>query len=76
MSETARLTQLAIGMIDDGTAGYRIENPFGQTIQVMPRPPAFRATVVLEWHGAMPDEVADLVERARAAGLGPIDVAR
>jgi hypothetical protein len=69
MDQTARLTKLSISQLDSGEPGYRIENPFGQTIQVMPRAPAFRATVVLEWEGAMPDEVEALVARARAAGV-------
>ena len=69
MADTARLTGLSICRLDDGTPGYKVEHPFGQTIQVMPRPPAFRATIVLQWAGAMPDEVADLVRRARNAGL-------
>ncbi|MET0180748.1 MAG: hypothetical protein ABW194_09755 [Novosphingobium sp.] len=67
--DTARLTRLAVAQLDEGGPGYTIENPFGQTIHVMPRPPAFRATVVFEWEGAMPDDVRDLVARARAAGL-------
>jgi len=36
---------------------------------VLPRPPAFRATVTLEWEGAMPEDVAALVARAKAAGI-------
>ncbi|MFT3967553.1 MAG: hypothetical protein QM690_16895 [Sphingobium sp.] len=68
-AETARLTQFAIRRMDDGTPGYRLDNPFGQSVQVMPRPPAFRATVTLEWEGAMPGEIEALLERARAAGL-------
>ncbi|MET0251233.1 MAG: hypothetical protein ABW203_03555 [Novosphingobium sp.] len=70
-ADAARLTGFAIRQLDQGTPGYSIENPFGQTIQVMPRPPAFQATVVLEWDGAMPDEIAELARRARAGGIGP-----
>ena len=69
--EMARLVELSITRLDEGTPGYKIENPFGQTIQVLPRPPGFRATVVLEWEGATPDDVAQLVRRARAAGIDP-----
>jgi hypothetical protein len=71
MADTSRLARLSISKLDDGTSAYQVENPFGQTIQVLPRPPAFRATVVLEWEGAMPDDVAELVRRARAVGLEP-----
>jgi hypothetical protein len=69
VNETARLVDLTIRRVSDGSAAYTLENAFGQSIQVLPRPPGFRATVVLEWVGAMPDEVAELVERARAAGI-------
>ena len=69
--ELTQPKELSINKLDDGTPGYRIENPFGQTIQVMPRPPAFRATVVFEWEGATPDDVAELVIRAEAAGIMP-----
>jgi hypothetical protein len=55
--------------VDGGTPGYRLENPFGQTVQVMPKPPNFRATVALEWEGAMPDEIVALIERAKTAGV-------
>ncbi|HEX7852969.1 MAG TPA: hypothetical protein VF503_04665 [Sphingobium sp.] len=67
--ETARLIALSIHRKDDGTPGYRLDNPFGQSVQVMPRPPAFRATVTFEWDGAMPEEIGALVERARALGI-------
>jgi hypothetical protein len=64
MVVSARLVRVDIAKLDDGSRGYKVENPFGQMIHVMPRPPAFRATVIFEWEGAMPDEVADLVRRA------------
>jgi len=69
MADTARLIDLAIHRVDDGNPGYKLETPFGQSVQVLPRPPAFRATVALEWEGAMPEEIARLVERARAMGI-------
>ena len=69
-AENARLTAFAIDRIDDGKAGYTLENPFGQAVQVLPRPPAFRATLSFEWEGAMPDEIRALADRARAVGLG------
>lgn len=72
MSDNARLVQFSIRKLDDGSPGYSIENPFGQSIQVLPRPPAFRATCVLEWDGAMPEDVAELVGRARQAGINPL----
>ena len=69
IADTARLIALSVQRIDDGTPGYRLENPFGQSVQVLPRPPQFRATVTFEWEGAMPEDVAALVERARAVGI-------
>lgn len=69
MADTARLIELSIRRTQDGTPGYKLENPFGQTIQVLPKPPGFRAALVFEWEGAMPDEIAALVERARLAGI-------
>jgi len=69
VSEGARLTGLVIRRLDDGTPGYRLDNPFGQSVQVLPKPPAFSATVTLNWEGAMPEEIATLVERARALGI-------
>lgn len=68
-SDTARLTALAIRRIGEGTPGYKLETPFGQAVQVLPRPPAFQATITFEWEGAMPEEIAALVARARAAGI-------
>jgi hypothetical protein len=69
MSDIARLTALSVRRLDDGVSGYTLENAFGQAIQVLPRPPAFRATLVLEWEGAMPEEIERLVERARSLGI-------
>lgn len=69
MADTARLTALSIRQVQDGAPGYKLENPFGQTIQVLPKPPGFRATLALEWEGAMPDEIVALVECARLAGI-------
>ncbi len=69
MEDSARLIELAIRQVGDGSPGYRLENPFGETVQVLPTPPAFRATVTLGWEGAMPDEIVELVERARVAGV-------
>jgi hypothetical protein len=69
MADTARLIDFTMRRTGDGTPGYKLENAFGQSVQVLPRPPSFRATLSLEWEGAMPDEVADLVERARALGI-------
>ena len=42
MADTARLTSLLIRQVQDGAPGYKLENPFGQTIQVLPRPPGQR----------------------------------
>jgi hypothetical protein len=67
--DIARLADFAIARLDDGASGYVLENAFGQSIHVMPRPPAFRASLVFEWEGAMPDEIAALAERARALGI-------
>ena len=69
MVDDARLVELCIRRIDDGQPGYRLENPFGQSVQVLPRPPSFRATIALEWQGAMPAEIEALVERARSVGI-------
>lgn len=71
MADTALLIAFATRRSNDGTPGYTLENAFGQAIQVLPRPPQFRATVTFEWEGAMPEEIIALVERARAAGLAP-----
>lgn len=49
MADTARLVELSIRQAHDGTPGYKLENPFGQSVQILPKPPGFRATVVLEW---------------------------
>lgn len=65
------MTGFEIRPIDGGDPGYRLETPFGQAVQVLPRPPRFAATVVLEWEGAMPDEIAALAARAKALGLLP-----
>ncbi|HEX7874491.1 MAG TPA: hypothetical protein VF475_16380 [Sphingobium sp.] len=67
--KTARLTQFSVRRLDGGTPGYRLDNPFGQSVQVMPKPPAFRATVTFEWDGAMPEEVEALMIRARTLGI-------
>jgi hypothetical protein len=69
MPDTARLTAMAIDRIDDGAKGFMLETPFGQAVQVLPRPPGFRATVTLEWEGGMPEEIELLVRRARAMGM-------
>ena len=69
MEDEARLTHFAIERIDDGKPGFQLETPFGQEVNVLPRPPAFRATLTLEWEGAMPDDVEAFARRARAAGL-------
>lgn len=69
MTDTARLSQLSIHRVDNGQPGYKLENAFGQSVQVLPRPPAFRATLVLEWEGGNPEEIDALIERARAAGI-------
>jgi hypothetical protein len=69
MADDARLVDFAIHRVDDGRPGYRLETPFGQAVQVLPRPPSFRATLTLEWEGGRPDEIAALVERARALGI-------
>lgn len=69
MADGARLTTLAIDRLGEGSPGYRLETPFGQSVQVLPRPPAFRATVTFEWEGAMPEEIAELAERARSLGI-------
>ncbi len=67
--DTARLVALTIRRTDEGAAAFRLETPFGEKVQVMPRPPRFEATVTFTWDGAMPDEVAGLVGRAREAGI-------
>ena len=67
--DTARITALAIRRTDDGAAAFRLETPFGEAVSVMPRPPRFQAVVTLAWDGAMPEEVAALVTRARSAGV-------
>lgn len=67
--ETARLIALSIRRADEGTPAFRLETPFGEAVQVLPRPPRFEAVVTLAWDGAMPEEVAGLVTRARAAGV-------
>ncbi len=69
MTNGARLIEMTVRRIDDGSPGYRLENPFGATVQVLPTPPQFRATIALQWEGAMPDEIVALVERARSAGV-------
>jgi hypothetical protein len=69
MADGARLTALAIDRLDEGSPGYRLETPFGQSVQVLPRPPAFRATVTFEWEGAMPEEIEALMDRARSLGI-------
>ncbi|MCE7795695.1 hypothetical protein LWE61_03885 [Sphingobium sufflavum] len=71
--DEARLTGMTIQRIGDGAPGYRLDNPFGQSVQVLPTPPTFSATVTLHWEGAMPDEIIALLERARAAGLSVED---
>jgi hypothetical protein len=69
MADGARLTALAIDRLGEGSPGYRLETPFGQSVQVLPRPPAFRATVTFEWEGAMPEEIEALTDRARSLGI-------
>ena len=69
MADTARLVEFSVRRMDQGTPGYTLENAFGQAVQVLPRPPAFRASIALEWEGAMPDEVRDWGKVVRAAGL-------
>lgn len=71
--DAARLIDLVIRRLDEGAPGYKLETPFGQAVQVLPRPPAFRASVTFEWEGAMPEEIAVLVERAKALGIAPED---
>lgn len=71
MSNRARLVEFSIRQVGDGSPGFKVENAFGQTIQVLPRPPRFRASVTLEWEGAMPDEVIELASRANSAGIEP-----
>lgn len=65
----ARIVEMVIRRIDDGSPGYRLENPFGETVQVLPTPPAFRATLSLQWEGAMPDEIVALMARAKSSGV-------
>ncbi|HEX7819959.1 MAG TPA: hypothetical protein VF463_05010 [Sphingobium sp.] len=65
----ARLVEMAIRQVDDGSPGYRLENPFGDKVQVLPTPPAFRAMVTFKWEGAMPDEIVEMIERARSSGV-------
>ena len=72
MSDSARLVALTIEPHGEGSPAYKLETPFGQSVQVMPRPPGFRAYVTFEWEGAMPEEVAALVARAEALGMKPI----
>jgi hypothetical protein len=67
--DEARLLALSIRRTDEGAPAFRIETPFGEAVQVLPRPPRFQAVVTLAWDGAMPEEVARLITRARAAGL-------
>lgn len=69
MADSARLVEFSLRKVDEGTPGYTLENAFGQSVQVLPRPPGFRATLALEWEGAMPDDVREWVERARALGM-------
>ena len=69
MTDTSRLVRLSLTQIESGKPGYRLENPFGDSVQVLPRPPSFRATIVLEWEGAPPEDVERLFERARSVGL-------
>ena len=67
--DEARLIALSIRRTDEGAPAFRLETPFGEAVQVLPRPPRFQAVVSLAWDGAMPEEVAHLVTRARAAGI-------
>jgi hypothetical protein len=67
--ETARVVALSIRRTDEGAPAFRLETPFGDTVQVLPRPPRFQAVVTLAWDGAMPEEIADLIARAKAAGV-------
>lgn len=67
--DAARLVSMAIRRTDEGEPAFRLETPFGEKVQVLPRPPRFQATVTFDWDGAMPDEIAALVARAREAGL-------
>jgi hypothetical protein len=67
--EIAHLVALAIRRTDQGSAAFGLETPFGEKVQVMPRPPRYQATATFAWDGAMPDEVAALVARAREAGI-------
>jgi hypothetical protein len=69
VSEGARLVDLAIDCTGEGSPAYKLETPFGQAVQVMPRPPGFRARVTFEWEGAMPEEIAALVAQAEALGI-------
>ena len=69
MADVSRLVGLAIEQLDKGEGGYRLENPFGDAVQVLPHPPAFRATVILEWEGGVPDDVEALIGRAKTMGL-------
>jgi hypothetical protein len=68
--DAARIVAMTIRRTDDGAGAFRLETPFGEKVQVMPRPPRFQATVTFIWDGAMPDEVAALVARARETGVG------
>ncbi|MET0241415.1 MAG: hypothetical protein ABW184_16100 [Sphingobium sp.] len=67
--EKARVVAFTVDQRDGGMPGYRLENPFGQSVQVLPRAPTFRASVSFEWEGGMPEEIAELMERARATGI-------
>ena len=69
MSGGARLVDLVIEEHGEGSPAYKLETPFGQSVQVLPRPPGFRARVTFEWDGAMPEEIAELVARAEALGI-------
>jgi hypothetical protein len=65
----ARIVALTIHRTDEGAPAFRLETPFGEKVQILPRPPRFQAQVTLAWDGAMPEDVAALVARARAAGV-------
>ena len=66
---TARIVGLSLRRTDEGAPAFRLETPFGENVQVLPRPPRFQAAVTFAWDGAMPDEIADLLARAKAAGV-------
>jgi hypothetical protein len=67
--DEARVVALSIRRTDEGAPAFRLETPFGENVQVLPRPPRFEAVVTLAWDGAIPEEVAELVARAKAAGV-------